>query len=139
MPEPAAAAGVRRAPIAAGTGPALAREGRLEGRLAAAEHLAHPSAARRSTAGPHAPEVPAMPFAKVSARGRITLPAAMRRESGVAPGSVVEIVTREDEIVIRPVLSISQLSGVFRDRIPPGRPSAGRRNAGSWRRLWRGR
>jgi bifunctional DNA-binding transcriptional regulator/antitoxin component of YhaV-PrlF toxin-antitoxin module len=46
----------------------------------------------------------------------------MRREFGIAPGATVEIVTGEGEIVIRRRRSISELFGIFHDRLPPGAP-----------------
>ena len=63
-----------------------------------------------------------MAIAKVSARGQITLPAAMRREFGLVAGSTVEIVATEDGLLVRRIRSISELSGIFHDRIPPGAP-----------------
>jgi AbrB family looped-hinge helix DNA binding protein len=63
-----------------------------------------------------------MPFVKVSARGQITLPAALRREFGLAPGSTVEVTVVEGGLLVRPLKSIRQLSGIFSDRIPPGGP-----------------
>jgi len=63
-----------------------------------------------------------MATARVSSKGQITLPAASRRKLGIEPNSTVEIVTGEKEIVVRPTRTIRELSGIFRDRIPPGPP-----------------
>ena len=50
----------------------------------------------------------------VSERGQLTIPAAARRKLGIQPRSRVEIVVRDDEIVIRPLKSIRELRGIFR-------------------------
>jgi len=60
--------------------------------------------------------------AKVSAKGQITLPAALRREFGIAPGSTVDISAVEGGLLIRPLRTICQLSGALHDRIPPDGP-----------------
>jgi AbrB family looped-hinge helix DNA binding protein len=67
-------------------------------------------------------EVLPMPFAKVSAKGQITLPAALRREFGIAPGSTVEVTVVEGGLLVRPLRSIRQLYGILHDYIPPGGP-----------------
>ena len=63
-----------------------------------------------------------MPTAKVSSRGQITLPAALRRKLGIEPGSMVEIAAGENETIIRPARRISQFYGIFRGRVPRGKP-----------------
>jgi len=63
-----------------------------------------------------------MPFAEVSAKGQIALPAALRRQFAIAPGSTVEVTVVEGGLLVRPLKSIRQLSGILRDRIPPGKP-----------------
>jgi AbrB family looped-hinge helix DNA binding protein len=67
-------------------------------------------------------EVIHMQLARVSSKGQITLPAAARRKLGIKPHSAVEVITGDSEITIRPTRSIRELSGIFRDRIPPGPP-----------------
>jgi AbrB family looped-hinge helix DNA binding protein len=62
------------------------------------------------------------PFSKVSAKGQITLPAALRREFRIAPGSTVEVTVVEGALLVRPVRGIGRLFGVLHDRIPPGEP-----------------
>ncbi|MCX6377469.1 MAG: AbrB/MazE/SpoVT family DNA-binding domain-containing protein [Armatimonadetes bacterium] len=47
--------------------------------------------------------------------GRITIPAAVRRKLGIKPGASVRLDVREKEIVIRPVKSISEVAGIFRE------------------------
>jgi AbrB family looped-hinge helix DNA binding protein len=64
----------------------------------------------------------AVSLARVSSKGQITLPAASRRKLGIVPNSTVEIVTGENEIVVRRRRSISELFGIFHDRLPPGEP-----------------
>lgn len=55
-----------------------------------------------------------MSHPRVSSKGQITLPAPMRRKLGIEAHSQVEIILREDEIVVRPLRPISELRGVFR-------------------------
>lgn len=52
---------------------------------------------------------------QISDKGQITLPAAMRRKLGLGPKSRVDIRVRDGEIVIRPVRSISELSGILQE------------------------
>lgn len=54
-----------------------------------------------------------MPLAHVSNKGQITLPAAIRRKFGIAPNSTVEVVVRDDIIIVRPLRSVMELGGVF--------------------------
>ena len=63
-----------------------------------------------------------MSTARVSSKGQITLPARERRKFGIAPHSTVEIISDDNGILVRPMRSISELSGVFRDRVPRGKP-----------------
>ncbi len=49
----------------------------------------------------------------VSNRGRVTLPAAVRRQLGIVFHSQVELVLREGEIIIRPLKRASVLAGVL--------------------------
>jgi len=50
----------------------------------------------------------------VSEKGQITLPAATRRRLRIKPKSLVEVEVRENEVVLRPVKSVSELSGSLR-------------------------
>lgn len=56
-----------------------------------------------------------MNLSTVSSKGQITLPSAMRRKLGIKPETKVEIELQEDAIVVRPLRSISDLRGIFRD------------------------
>jgi len=58
----------------------------------------------------------------ISERGQLTIPASARRKLGIRPRSRVEIVVRDDEIVIRPLKTISELRGIFRE-YAEGKPS----------------
>jgi len=60
--------------------------------------------------------------AKVSYKGQITLPAAARRKLGIEPNSRVEVVVREDEIVIRPLKTIAELDGIFHSYVRGCKP-----------------
>jgi AbrB family looped-hinge helix DNA binding protein len=53
--------------------------------------------------------------AQVSDKGQITIPADVRRKLGLKAKSRVEIQAREDGLLIRPMKSIGELSGIFRD------------------------
>jgi len=55
-----------------------------------------------------------MPAARISGKGQVTLPAAIRRRLGLKADSRVDIELRGSEIVIRPMRSLSELRGVFR-------------------------
>jgi AbrB family looped-hinge helix DNA binding protein len=57
-----------------------------------------------------------MKITTISDRGQITIPASARRRLGLRPRGRVEVAVRGDEIVLRPVKSISDLAGVFRGR-----------------------
>lgn len=61
-----------------------------------------------------------MPTAKISNKGQVTLPAAIRRRLGLKADSRVDIELRGSEIVIRPLRSLSDLRGVFRHCTPDG-------------------
>jgi AbrB family looped-hinge helix DNA binding protein len=53
-------------------------------------------------------------IAHVSNKGQITLPSAIRQKLGIVPDSNVEVIARDDEVVIRPLRSIAELRGAFR-------------------------
>jgi len=61
-------------------------------------------------------------IANVSNKGQITLPAAIRRQLGIAPLSQVEIITRDDEVVIRPVKRLTELAGILHAYARPDAP-----------------
>ncbi len=63
-----------------------------------------------------------MPSARVSEKGQITLPADVRRKLGISPHSRVEVLLRDNEIVIRPIKSISQLYGIFHEHVRGHQP-----------------
>lgn len=52
-------------------------------------------------------------MARVSDKGQITLPAAVRRKLGIAADSHVEIVVSDDELTIRPIKPVSELAGIL--------------------------
>ena len=55
--------------------------------------------------------------AQVSDKGQITIPAAVRKELGLKAKSRVEIEIRDKTAVIKPMLSILDLSGILHDRL----------------------
>ena len=56
-----------------------------------------------------------MNIAIVTEKGRLTLPAEIRKKAHIRPGTRVEVEMRNNEIIIRPLLSISELAGVFKE------------------------
>ena len=50
---------------------------------------------------------------RISTRGRLTLPAEARRALGLTPGSRVDVFVRDKEIVIRRLLTLDELAGIF--------------------------
>lgn len=50
---------------------------------------------------------------RVDSKGRVTLPAAMREGLGIGPGSVVEVILRDDEVAIRRARRVSDIAGVL--------------------------
>ena len=52
----------------------------------------------------------------ISDKGQITLPSAVRKKLGLAPRRKMEIEVRGNEIVMRPMRSISDLAGIFHER-----------------------
>lgn len=56
-----------------------------------------------------------MTTARVSEKGQVTLPAQARRRLGIEPRSKVEVEVREKDILIRPVRSIRDVCGAFKD------------------------
>ena len=51
---------------------------------------------------------------RVTSKGQVTIPLAVRRELGIEPGSEVEIVARGDHAEIRPVESLSRGERIVR-------------------------
>ena len=51
---------------------------------------------------------------RVTSKGQVTIPLAVRRELGIAPGSEVEIVAHGDHAEIRPVESLSRGERIVR-------------------------
>ncbi len=58
----------------------------------------------------------------VSRDGRITIPAAVRKKLGIRPGSSVRLDVRENDIAIRPIKSIADVAGIFREQAE-GKPT----------------
>lgn len=56
-----------------------------------------------------------MAIVRVSDKGQITLPAQARRKLGIEKRSRVEVEVRDKEMVIRPVRSILDVAGIFRE------------------------
>jgi AbrB family looped-hinge helix DNA binding protein len=65
--------------------------------------------------------------AVVSSKGQVTLPAAMRAQLGIEPGSQIQFEVRGKEIVITPLLPMSAYRGILKgydlgDTEPPKEP-----------------
>lgn len=50
---------------------------------------------------------------KISEKGQITLPVAVRRRLGLTPERRISVELRDDEVVLRPMRSISDVAGMF--------------------------
>jgi AbrB family looped-hinge helix DNA binding protein len=50
---------------------------------------------------------------KMSEKGQITVPASIRRKIGFTPERRVSIETRDNEVILRPVRTISEVAGIF--------------------------
>ena len=74
--------------------------------------------ARDATAGAasnHPASVrPLVAQAVVSSKGQVTLPAAMRAQLGIGPGSAIRFELRGRELVIKPELPISAYRGILK-------------------------
>lgn len=55
--------------------------------------------------------------AQVSDKGQITIPASVRKKLGLKAKSRVEIEIRDNTAIIKPMMSILDLSGILRDRV----------------------
>lgn len=56
-----------------------------------------------------------MTIAQVSDKGQITLPADVRKKLGLKAKSRVDIDIRDNEVVIKPIKSVRELSGIFHE------------------------
>ncbi len=56
-----------------------------------------------------------MTAVSVSERGQITLPAAARRKLGLRAGARLQVIVRDDGIDLRPLKTIMDVAGIFRD------------------------
>ena len=56
-----------------------------------------------------------MMIVRISERGQISIPAAARKKLGIKPKSNVVIEFDENEITIKPMRSILEVAGVFRE------------------------
>ena len=63
-----------------------------------------------------------MATAKVSSKGQITLPAEIRRKLDITADSRVEIEVRGKEIVLRRLLTLDELAGIFHDAVEGKKP-----------------
>ena len=52
--------------------------------------------------------------ARVSSKGQVTLPAAMRAKLGITTGSRIRFELRDNELVVRPELPMSAYRGMLR-------------------------
>jgi AbrB family looped-hinge helix DNA binding protein len=56
-----------------------------------------------------------MMTAQISDKGQLTVPASVRRKFGMKPKSRVEIEIRDDGLLIKPIRSVLELSGIFHE------------------------
>jgi AbrB family looped-hinge helix DNA binding protein len=63
-----------------------------------------------------------MTMAVVSDKGQITLPAKLRKQLGIAPRSKLDVAIEGDRIVMQPIKSVMELSGILRERAK-GKPT----------------
>jgi AbrB family looped-hinge helix DNA binding protein len=54
-----------------------------------------------------------MPIMKITERGQISIPTAMRKKLGMKPHSKVDVQLRGDEVVVRPIHSIREVYGAL--------------------------
>ncbi len=66
-----------------------------------------------------------MPKVRISDKGQITLPAAVRKRMGWTPGRELLVEVGEDEITLRALKTLSQLDGIFHKYVQG-------RKRGSW-------
>jgi AbrB family looped-hinge helix DNA binding protein len=63
-----------------------------------------------------------MTLAQVSDKGQITLPAKVRKSLGIRARSKMDVRVEGNEVVLRPVKSVMELSGVLHERAK-GKPT----------------
>ena len=56
-----------------------------------------------------------MATVSISEKGQVTLPAKARRELGLRPRSKLEVEITKDSIILRPIKSIMDLSGILHE------------------------
>ena len=56
-----------------------------------------------------------MPTVRLSEKGQITLPAALRRKLHLRPHTQLDVTESDGGLVLKPVRSISDLAGIFAD------------------------
>jgi AbrB family looped-hinge helix DNA binding protein len=56
-----------------------------------------------------------MATAMISSKWQITLPAAARRKLNLKPNTPIDVLVQDDQIVLRPVKTLTELYGVFHD------------------------
>ena len=59
-----------------------------------------------------------MPVARVSSKGRITLPVSCRRALGINPKDRVLVETDGDRIIVRPIPDLLELEGFLGNGLP---------------------
>ena len=57
-----------------------------------------------------------MTILTISDKGQITVPAPIRQKLGLGAHSRVSVELREGELVLRPVKTISEVAGIFREQ-----------------------
>ncbi len=63
-----------------------------------------------------------MPRAKLSEKGQITLPAAIRRKMGWTAGRELQVEVSESEVVIRSLKTLDELQGIFHEYVRSRKP-----------------
>ena len=63
-----------------------------------------------------------MPRVKVSEKGQITLPAALRRKMGWGAGRELHVEVGESEVVIRSLKTVAELRGIFHEYVRGRKP-----------------
>ena len=59
---------------------------------------------------------------RLTKKGQITIPAALRRRMGWATGCLFEVQTGEAEVTIHAVRTVDELSGIFHDCVRGRKP-----------------
>lgn len=63
-----------------------------------------------------------MPRAKLSEKGQITLPAAIRHKLGWTAGRHLQVEESDGEVIIRPLKTLDQLSGILHECVRGRKP-----------------